>query len=89
MGMLDDRVAFVTVPASLRWFSRLFLVRMVGEAFNQVSLVGSIGSETIKAIILKDRYRVRYRESGVSLVLAKTLDLIALVGGFLVVKFVI
>jgi uncharacterized protein (TIRG00374 family) len=80
------QLTFESLPPTLRWLSRLFLVRLVGEAVNQVSIVASIGGETVKAVLLKTHYRIGYRESGASLVLSKTLDLIALVV-FLAVGF--
>ncbi len=68
------------------WSARLYLVRMTGEAYNTITPAGGMGGEPLKALILKRRYDVPYTESGASLVLAKTINVIALVlflaGGF-------
>ena len=59
---------------------------MTGEAYNTITPAGGMGGEPLKALILKRRYDVPYTESGASLVLAKTINVIALVlflaGGF-------
>lgn len=73
------QLTFETIPLNLRWLYRLFLVRLVGEAFNDITPLASMGGEPLKAILLKTHYRIGYRESGTSLILAKTLDLISLV----------
>ena len=61
------------------WSARLYLVRMTGEAYNTITPAGGMGGEPIKALILKRRYDVPYTESGAPLVLAKTINVIALV----------
>lgn len=73
------QLTFKSIPLNLRWFCRLFLVRMVGEAFNHVTPLASMGGETVKAVMLKNYYDVGYREAGASLVLAKTLDSLMLI----------
>ncbi|MGH8467574.1 MAG: flippase-like domain-containing protein [Gammaproteobacteria bacterium] len=72
-------LTFKTIPLNLRWLQRLYVVRMTGEAFNNVTPLGAMGGEPVKAMLLKSRYGVNYRESGASLILAKTAILIALV----------
>ena len=77
------------LPWQARWFRRLFLVRLVGEAINDVTPMGSLGGEPVKAVLLRRYYGVPYGESGASLVLATTLSSAALVlflaGGFALV----
>ena len=73
------QLTFISLPSSFRWLSRLFLVRIVGEAFNRITPMASMGGEPLKVYLLKHRYQIGYRESGVSLLLAKTLDTLALV----------
>ncbi len=79
-------LTFEQVPVTRRWLWRLYGIRMAGEAFNNITPMASMGGEPIKALILKTRYRVGYRESGASLVLAKTTNLIGLII-FLMVGF--
>ncbi len=67
------------VPLDLRWLGRLYGVRMLGEAFNNVTPFAAMGGEPVKAYILKAHYGIGYRDSGVSLILAKTVILLALV----------
>ncbi len=73
------QLTFKTIPLNLRWLQRLYCVRMTGEAFNNVTPLGAMGGEPVKAMLLKSRYGVSYRESGASLILAKTVILISLV----------
>ena len=84
--VLAWQTALVGMPLQARWLRRLYLVRLVGEAFNTVTPMGGMGGEPVKAVLLRKYYSVPYRESGPSLVLAKTNSLIALVvflsGGF-------
>jgi uncharacterized protein (TIRG00374 family) len=79
-------LAFDSIPMSARWLSRLYLVRMVGEAFNNVTPTASMGGEPIKAMLLKTHYDVGYRESMATVVIAKTTILIGLLF-FLIVGF--
>jgi uncharacterized membrane protein YbhN (UPF0104 family) len=72
------------VPLKLSWFYRLSKVMLVGEAFNRVTPLGAIGSEPIKAVLVKKHYRIGYRETTASLILIQTVANIALVGFLLV-----
>jgi putative membrane protein len=67
------------VPPSALWMYRLWKVRMVGEAFNNVTPLASMGGEPVKAIILKSHYDIGYRDGIASLVLARTTFMIALI----------
>ncbi len=62
---------------SLRWLSRLWRVQMVGEALNNVTPLGSLGGEPVKAALLNRHYGIGYRESAATLVLAQTIAIIA------------
>jgi uncharacterized protein (TIRG00374 family) len=66
-------------PFNFRWLKRFYLIRMAGTAFNYVTPLASIGGEPIKAMLLKNHYGISYRDSGISIVLAKTADVIGLV----------
>ena len=67
------------VPPTALWMYRLWKVRMVGEAFNNVTPLANMGGEPVKAFILKSHYGVGYRDGIASLVLARTTIMIALV----------
>lgn len=79
-------VTFRTIALTSIWLRRLYLVRMVGEAFNAVTPVASMGGEPVKVMLLKKYYGVPYGDASASVVLAKTTNLMALVvflaGGF-------
>jgi len=62
-----------------RWLYRLYLVRLAGEAFNNIIPSASLGGEPVKAVILKSRYRISYRETGASLIIARTVNMLGLV----------
>ena len=72
-------MALVEVPLSARWLYRTWKVRMVGEVFNNVIPAGGMGGEPIKAVLVKRYYGIGYREGTASLILAKTVNLLALV----------
>src|SRR5262249_44773014 len=80
-----------TVPsarATPQWTYALWKLWMVGEAFNTVTPWASLGGEPLKAALLKKHYRVGLREATAALVLAQTINIIALVL-FLVAGFVL
>ncbi len=86
--VLGWQLAFDQIPLNFRWFYRLFLVRMVGEAFNRVTPLASLGGEPIKAMLLKTHYDLSYRNTATSLVLSTTIDMMGLVS-FLFVGFIL
>ena len=71
------------------WLGRLWLVRLIGEAFNAIIPAASLGGKPVKALLLKSRYGVGYGEAAASLVMAKTTNLIGLIifsaGGLIVI----
>ena len=75
-----------SVPMSGGWFYRLWLVRMIGEAFNNTLPAAGVGGEPIKAVLLKQQFDIAYDDGTASLFLAKTVTMISLVG-FLAVGF--
>ncbi len=72
---------FILAGAKLEgvWLGRLWTVRLVGEAFNAITPAASLGGEPVKALLLKKRHGVGYGEGAASLVMAKTITLIALI----------
>lgn len=60
------------------WYGRLWLVRMVGEAFNYTLPAGGMGGEPIKAVLLNRHFGVPYRDGAAALLLTKTLNVMAL-----------
>ncbi len=75
-----------SVPLNPLWAYRVWKLRMVGESFNAVIPAGGMGGEPVKAVMLKTHYGIDYREGTASLILAKTINMIALVI-FLIVGF--
>ncbi|MBM08726.1 MAG: hypothetical protein CMF69_04010 [Magnetovibrio sp.] len=75
---LSWHLTLVSLPISFRWVWRLFAVRMVGETYNNVTPIVSMGGEPVKAILLKRHYAVPYHESTASLILAKTINMVGL-----------
>ncbi len=72
----------LTLPSArldMHWTYRLWKVGMVGYAFNNVTPLASLGGEPIKAALLKRHYGISYREATASLLLAQTINMIALV----------
>ncbi len=75
-----------SIPLDGSWAVRVWRLRMVGEAFNMVMPAGGMGGEPVKAALLKKHHGISYREGAASLILTKTINMIALVafliGGF-------
>jgi len=74
------------IPLNGLWAHRIWKLRMVGESFNSVIPAGGMGGEPVKAAMLKTHYGINLRDGAASLILAKTINMIALVifliGGF-------
>lgn len=91
VGFYWDAVSWslimTSVPINLTWFRRAFFIRMAGEAFNNVVPAGGFAGEPLKAIILKRRYSVSYNEATASIVMARTVNMIAMIV-FLLIGFV-
>lgn len=72
-------ITFGALPLKGSWLRRLYLVRMVGEAFNVLTPMASMGGEPVKVVLLKKYYGVPYADASASVLLAKTTNLISLV----------
>ncbi|MBE9167548.1 flippase-like domain-containing protein [Pleurocapsales cyanobacterium LEGE 06147] len=72
-------LTFKSIPMTPKWTSRLFLIYMIGAAFNRVTPLASLGGESFKAVILKTHYQIGYQETGASIILTKTLNTMSLV----------
>jgi putative membrane protein len=90
VGFVIDAYAWqLTTPGvanNFKWLYRFYQVRLAGEAFNTVTPTASMGGEAVKAIMLKNLYGIGYRDGTASLILAKTMIVVALVA-FLTVGF--
>lgn len=67
------------VPIDWRWARRLYAIRMVGEAYNNITPLGSVGGEPVKAWLLKVNYGLRFSEVSATLILAKQTLIMSLV----------
>ena len=57
----------VTLPAvslNMRWVARMYVVRMIGEAYNNITPTASLGGEPVKAWLLKANWGVPLRDAG-------------------------
>ena len=90
LAFLDDSISWLLIlsslPLSLAWIRRTFFVRLAGEAFNNVVPAGGFAGEPVKAVILKARYGISYTDASASIVMARTVNMIALIA-FLIVGF--
>lgn len=71
-------MALTTVALDARWIARMWWVRLAGEAFNNLLPAAGLGGEPFKAVVLKTRWGVPYRDATASLVLARTINLVSL-----------
>ncbi len=72
-------IVLPAVPLTPRWMGRLYVVRMIGEAYNNITPTASLGGEPIKAWLLKSNWGIPLRDAGASLVIAKTTSMFSLV----------
>jgi uncharacterized protein (TIRG00374 family) len=82
------QMALVSIPLTASWLYRFWKVRMVGEVFNSVMPAAGMGGEPVKAVLLKRYYGIGYGPATVSLILAKTINMVALVV-FLAIGFLL
>ncbi len=91
VSFLGDSISWALILTSLPprpvWWRRLFLIRLAGEAFNNVIPAGGFAGEPVKAVILNKRYGIPLTEATASLVMARTVNMFALIA-FLIVGFV-
>ncbi len=85
---LTWQITLLSAPLTSNWLYRFFQMRLAGEAFNNILPAASMGGEPIKAILLKNLYGFNYRESVASLILARTINTVALIL-FLIVGFIL
>lgn len=73
------QMALTAVPLNARWLYRTWKVRMVGEVFNSVLPAAGMGGEPVKAALLKRYYGIGYKQGTTSIILGKTINMVALV----------
>ncbi len=79
---LDTTVWLLTFASrrpNLNWLMRLFQIKLIGEAVNNATPLGSVGGEPVKALMLRRYFGVSLRDAAASLVLAKTCVMVGLV----------
>ena len=77
--VINWQAALPQVPRTPRWFARLWLVRMIGDAYNNVTPTAALGGEPVKAWLMKRRYGVPWRDTGAGIVIARTSPMFALI----------
>jgi uncharacterized protein (TIRG00374 family) len=76
-GVTAWALTFRNASLSAAWTVKLWLVVMVGEAFNMLTPLGAFGGEPFKALLLKRHYDISYTEGAASLVLIQTANSLA------------
>ena len=74
---------------SLKWLFHIWKVKMVGEAFNIVTPLATLGGEPIKIFILKKISKIPYKEGVSAFILTKTIVMISLILFFFVLVFLL
>lgn len=77
--VINWQAALPQVPRTPRWFLRLWLVRMIGDAYNNVTPTAALGGEPVKAWLMRRRYGVPWRDTGAGIVIARTSTMFALI----------
>ncbi|MBF0093404.1 MAG: flippase-like domain-containing protein [Alphaproteobacteria bacterium] len=84
------QIAQPEVPLNPIWAYRMWKVRMVGEVCNNLLPAGGMGGEPLKAVLMHKHYGLSYTAVTASLLLTKTVNMIALVlfltGGFILMS---
>ena len=76
---LTWQITVISAPLTPKWLFRFFNMRLAGEAFNNTLPAASMGGEPVKAVLLKNHYGFNYRESVASIILARTINSVALI----------
>ena len=58
---------------------QLWVIRQIGEAYNTITPLGTLGGEPVKAHLLKEHCNISIKQSLASLIIAKTTFLTALI----------
>ena len=61
-------MTILVLPLTWKWVCRTFLVRIVGEAFNNTIPAGGLAGEPVKAILLNSEYDIKYSDAFVDIV---------------------
>jgi uncharacterized protein (TIRG00374 family) len=72
-------LTFATRKPNLAWLVRLFQIKLIGEAVNNATPLGSVGGEPVKALMLRRYFGIALRDGAASLVLSKTCMMVGLV----------
>tara|TARA_A100001011_G_C14293165_1_gene837171 strand:- start:1481 stop:2461 length:981 start_codon:yes stop_codon:yes gene_type:complete len=73
------QMTFTSIRFNLSWAGRFFVIRMIGEAYNNILPAASLGGEPLKAWILKTNYNISYVDSTSALIISKTVSMLSLV----------
>jgi glycosyltransferase 2 family protein len=76
---LTWQMTVISAPLTPKWLYRFFNMRLAGEAFNNTLPAASMGGEPVKAVLLKNHYGFNYREGVASIILARTINSVALI----------
>lgn len=76
------QLALPGIEMNMRWLYRLWKVRMVGEAINNATPLATLGGEPVKAMLLNRLYGIDYPRGFASVVVTRTVILIAMVAFF-------
>ena len=82
------QLKLLSIRLDIIWMYRLWKLRLVGEAFNIVTPLASLGGEPLKAALINSHYGIGYREAAASLILEQTVQNLALIP-FLLIGFVL
>lgn len=69
---LSWRYAFKPEEAGIIHPFAIFRIRTIGEAFNVITPLGTMGGEPVKAHLLKEKYGLTYKQGAASQVVART-----------------
>jgi len=76
---LSWKYAFKPEEAGQTRLFHLLRIRMIGEAFNAITPLGTLGGEPVKAHLLKEQYGLTYKQSAASQVVARTTLMVSLI----------
>src|SRR5262249_52019623 len=68
-----------SLPANLKTWYRFGRGLMIGSAVEMTTPLSTLGGDSVKAIVLKQRYGVSLREASASLLLSHTTDVLSIV----------
>lgn len=76
---LNWLAALADLAPLARWFPRVYVVRLIGDAWNNITPTATLGGDALKAWLMQRHYGVPLNAGAASLVVSRSTNMLALV----------